>query len=56
MFKERKIMKWCVCYSYKTLADAEIEASTKLEAKRKVLEVLPDVKIENIWETTDEIS
>ena len=46
--------KFCVTYSYTTLADAEIAANTKEDAIKKVREVMADVKIDGAWEVKSE--
>ena len=46
-------MKYTVIYAITTSWDAVVEAENKLEAKKKVKEVIPDAKIENIWEVEE---
>jgi hypothetical protein len=43
-------MKYVVVYAITTSWDAVVEAENKLEAKKKIKEVIPDAKIEDIWE------
>jgi hypothetical protein len=49
----RNKMKYTVIYAITTSWDAVVEAENKLEAKKKVKEVIPDAKIENIWEVEE---
>jgi hypothetical protein len=49
----RNKMKYAVIYTITTSWDAVVEAENKLEAKKKVKEVIPDAKIEDIWEVEE---
>lgn len=42
--------RYCVVYQTTTSTDASIEAKNKAEAERKLKEVIPDARVEGIWE------
>ena len=42
--------KYCVVYKYTVWCDAGVWAENERVASEKVKEVLPDVKIDRIWE------
>lgn len=49
-----KDKKYCISYRITVNYDAEVTGKTKVEAGRKLKEILPDAAITHIWEVKDD--